>query len=108
MTGLAAAAYKRLWQIGQWARNAPCTHAIDRAVLREIADHANHQTLEAYPSVDTIAPAVLVERKAVMRSIKRLIAQRLLEDTGRKAGPLNRQRVYRLPVPSLMVPERDH
>lgn len=59
---------------------------LDRSVLREIADYANHQTCEAFPSVDTIAGAVLAERKAVMKSISRLIAQGLLEDTGRKEG----------------------
>lgn len=95
---LSPAAIKRLWDIGQWARRAPCTHKFDRAVLREIADHADWKSCEAFPSVDTIAAATLLERKTVIASVNRMLQQGLLEDTGRKAGRLNRQRIYRLPV----------
>jgi hypothetical protein len=74
------------------------THAIDRLVLREIADHADWKTFEAFPSVDTLAAATLLDRRRVMQCVTRLIDHGLLIDTGRKTGPTKRQRVYSLPV----------
>lgn len=46
----------------------------DRLVLLAIADHANNEGLDAFPSVDTIAKKARVDRSTVFRSIERLVA----------------------------------
>lgn len=45
----------------------------DRLVLLAIADHANHDGCDAWPSVPIIAQKARVDRASVFRAIKRLV-----------------------------------
>lgn len=66
----------------------------DRLVLLAIADHANHDGLDAFPSVDTIARKARVSRATVQRSLARLVELKELEvEHGSGRGHMSRYRV---------------
>lgn len=86
----------RRCNIAAWVRAQRPPQAIDKLVLGSIAEAADWQTLEAFPSVTAVAADTMLERKRVMGSIDRLIAVRLLEDTGKRVGKTGQVRVLRL------------
>lgn len=66
----------------------------DRLVLLAIADHANHDGLDAYPSVDHIARKARVSRATVQRALGRLVdLGELRVETGSGRGHMSRYRV---------------
>jgi hypothetical protein len=66
----------------------------DRLVLLAIADHANNDGLDAWPSVATIARKARVGRSTAFRSIERLVE--LGEITVESGGGRGRRNCYQL------------
>lgn len=66
----------------------------DRLVLLAIADHANHDGLDAYPSIDHLARKAKVSRATVQRALTRLVELGELQiEHGSGRGHTSRYRV---------------
>lgn len=64
-------------------------HLLAFRLACELAEYLNRQTGDAYPSIDTLAAALHVDRRSVQRAIEKLVACGYLEVTDRRGGRTN-------------------
>jgi len=80
----------------QWALDQDDLPTGTKAVLVTFAAHANEGG-ESWPSVQLIASKWKMDRDTVRAAVRHLIANKLITDTGKKAGTTGQVKVYRLP-----------
>lgn len=79
-----------------WALKEPVAHSSTKFVLVVLANCANSETFEAYPSVKFISDATAQDRKTVLSNLKKLLESGHISDTGRRAGHTGQVVIYRL------------
>ncbi|AGG33029.1 hypothetical protein D521_0460 [beta proteobacterium CB] len=79
-----------------WALKEPLTHSSSKFVLVVLANCANSETFEAYPSITYLASSTGQDRKTVITNIKRLIESGHIVDTGNRVGRTSQVITYRL------------
>lgn len=70
-----------------------------KLLLLALAEHANHFTGLAYPSIEQLIDMTGQDRKTVIAGFQKLIAAGAMEDTGKKVGKTGQIPVYRLLLP---------
>jgi hypothetical protein len=86
-----------------WAGRQSLDRPLHKLVLLAIADHADKQTAECYPSVAALCEWTGCDRKTIIAATAALEAARLLIDTGSRRGKTGQVKVYRLAIET--VPE---
>ncbi len=84
-----------------WEQKIP---PYDKLVLLELADHADPDTFECWPSQQFIAERCGINRSTVNRIIKRLVAGGFLTYDQRKKYGVQRSSLYRLSVGIIIIP----
>lgn len=79
-----------------WAIRQPVFPSTRKFVLVMLGNFCGDTGL-AYPSVKSLAEATGLKDETVMKSLDDLLAEKLIEDTGKKAGETRRIRVFKLP-----------
>ena len=79
-----------------WALTRSIKHSTAKFVLVVMANCADEETWEAWPSVAHLAEATSQDRKTVLENVKRLIAAGLISDTRARKGGTKQVIVYRL------------
>ena len=79
-----------------WALKEPVCQSSTKFVLVVLANCANSETFEAYPSVKFISDATAQDRKTVLSNLKKLLESGHISDTGRRAGHTGQVVIYRL------------
>lgn len=82
-----------------WAWEQATGSSSAKLVLLALARHANDQLL-AYPSIACLSTETELDRKTVMRMLKKLLVLELIKDTGFKKGSTNQVTVYKLEISS--------
>ena len=78
-----------------WARSRPGLSSVNKAVLKELAFHANAELL-AWPSQVQLAETCSLGRRTVTRALSQLEAQKLIVDTGARMGRTNQVTVWKV------------
>lgn len=73
--------------------------ATKKLTLIALADFANDQN-ECYPSVETLTNKTSLNRKTVLKNVAELVAEGIIEDTGKRVGGTQQVKVYRLKLNS--------
>src|SRR5262249_40711086 len=94
-----------------WVLNSEVKPMSDRFILIVLANYCNSFGI-AYPSITRITEQARLDRKTVVKSLKRLREKGMIEDTGKRTGVTKRVIVYRLPWaveerPEETVPKAD-
>ena len=89
-----------------WALKEAVTPSSMKFVLVVLANCANTDTCEAYPSAAYLADATGQDRKTIQTNIKRLIELGYIIDTGDRRGRTGQVIVYRLNCPWCKPPEQ--
>lgn len=79
-----------------WALRQPIPHSSAKFVLVVLANCANVEQAQAWPSVAYLAASTGQDRKTVTTNLQRLQEWGLIEDTGRRVGTTKQIVVYRL------------
>lgn len=79
-----------------WALTRQIKHSAAKFVLVVMANHADGDTWEAWPSIASLADATGQDRKTVMAGIKRLIELGFISDTGTRKGSTKQVPIYKL------------
>jgi len=79
-----------------WALKEPVSHSSAKFVLVVLANCANAENFEAYPSVKYIAESTCQDRKTVLTNLKRLIESGHISDTKKRVGHTGQVIIYRL------------
>ena len=89
------------YDIQKLARNYDAGASPAKAVLMVLATYANSTTFELWPAKKTVIAQANLSEKAGGRAYKKLIADKVLLDTGRRTGERGRIIVYRINVAQL-------
>ncbi len=84
---------------------AKTSRATDKLVLIILAHHTPKGSVYSHPSVETIEKISSLNEKTVRASLKRLIAEGLISDTGRRVGDRRQVKMFRL---NLKIPENGY
>lgn len=84
-----------------WALTQPIKHSTAKFVLVVMANCADGETWEAWPSVAHLAESTGQDRKTVLENIKRLLAMGYIADSGMRKGSTKQVIVYRLNSPEI-------
>lgn len=79
-----------------WAANQRTKRSADKLVLLAFADRHNTEQDAAWPSVAWLVDFTSLDRKTVIASMARLVADGYLHDTGERQGRTTQVKVYRL------------
>lgn len=79
-----------------WALTRPIKPSAAKFVLVVMANHADGDTWEAWPSVASLVDATGQDRKTVMSGVKRLVEMGYISDTGKRTGGTKQVLVYHL------------
>lgn len=82
-----------------WALTRPIKHSTAKFVLVVMANCADVDTWEAWPSVAHLAEATGQDRKTVLENIKRLVGMGYITDTEQRKGATKQVPIYRLNDP---------
>lgn len=97
------------WQALAWAAKQRVACAADKLILIAYAERCNDETGCAYPSLAWLEEFSSLDRKTVVKSIKRLCSAKLIEDTGERAGRTKQVKIYRVlfgTVPKTEPPQK--
>ncbi len=81
-----------------WALKQPITKSSTKFVLVVLANCADGQSFECYPSISYLCEATSQNRKTIFENLKRLTEDGFLIDTGERKGATGRVKEYRLNV----------
>lgn len=79
-----------------WAKKQKTGRAADKCILLLMADIANLETGECYPSQASLVEESELDRKTVIAAVARLRSTGLIVDTGKRKGTTNQVIVWRL------------
>jgi Helix-turn-helix domain len=79
-----------------WALKQPIEKSSTKFVLVALANCANTESSEAYPSVKYLSDATAQDRKTVLTNLKRLIDSGHITDSGKRVGSTGQIIVYRI------------
>ena len=79
-----------------WALALPIKHSTAKFVLVVMANCADTESWQAWPSVAHLSEATGQDRKTVIENIKRLIAMGHIHDTGSRKGATGQVPIYQL------------
>jgi hypothetical protein len=72
-----------------------------KATLSYFCYCADYKTMESFPTIETLANFVQCDQRTIASAIKALIFLGHIKDTGKKAGKLNRIKVYKINLSTL-------
>ena len=81
-----------------WAGKARPGSSTDKLVLFALADRHNTEHDAAWPSIKWVCDFTDLDRKAVIKSLDRLIEKGFIEDTCRRVGQTKQVKVYYLKI----------
>lgn len=79
-----------------WALTRPIKHSTAKFVLVVMANCADAESWEAWPSVAHLAEATGQDRKTVLENIKRLVSMGYITDTEQRKGVTKQVPIYKL------------
>lgn len=79
-----------------WALKQPLEHSPAKFVLVVLANQANSETGNSFPSIAYLATTTGQDRKTIIANLQRLIEWGLIEDTGKRVGRTSQIICYRL------------
>lgn len=79
-----------------WALTRPIRHSTAKFVLVILANCADSDTWEAWPSIAHIVDSTGQDRKTVLENIKRLVVMGYITDTEQRKGATKQVPVFRL------------
>lgn len=88
-----------------WALKQPLSHSSTKFVLVAMANCADGNSFECYPSIAYLCESTAQNRKTVLENIKRLIDLGYIEDTGDRKGRTGQIKAYRINLKA--VPKTD-
>lgn len=81
-----------------WAAKVRTKHSTDKLVLLGLAECADRETAEAFPSIAALCEFGSLNRKTVIASLDRLEAAALIHTTGEHRGRTGQVKVYALNI----------